>query len=634
MDTESVVSRRSSRLNFSERTLWDLEWKDLSYSVPVKLERPDKKKFKHREVVPKEVLNQVNGVVRHGEVIAILGPSGAGKSTLLNVLAGRLSSGAPVGTITINGQKRTKSWKKIAAYVEQSDIMYTMLTVRETVTFAAMLKLPSKMTSEEKKHRVESTLKMLGLFHVAESRIGDAENRGISGGEKKRVSIGIPFLSKNVPYHVAIELVSDPGLIFLDEPTSGLDAFTAQTVADKITELAAFEKRTVLLTIHQPRSQILEQFSKIILLSKGKIVFFGTLEESIEHFSRLGYDCPRHENPADYFLDLITVDRRNEKLERESTERVDKLIASWTDTVALERAEGSVERSAGGSQSIDDGDFGYQVTIFTEIGYLLQRYFRVQFRNIQAIVGQIIQTLIVSLLLSFVFFQLSDNFGSIQSRIGLLFFIPINQMFVIIIPLIDSFTKDRDIILRERYSSTYRIFSGYVAKFLSLLPMQLILTTIFCFMIYYITGLRTDGFQYFLIFYGFNLLLALCAITLGLLVAASVPSAAIGQIVGPLIVVVFLIFGGALANTSEITWILRWIQYLSPIFYCYTALIQNELGGRQFGDVPGDEYLDMYSSNTVSEVWCMGAMLILAAAFWFGGLFAIRITTKPKTILI
>lgn len=435
-------------------------------------------------------------------------------------------------------------------------------------------------------------------------------------------------------YRVAIELVSDPGLVFLDEPTSGLDAFTAQTIADKITELAAFERRTVLLTIHQPRSQILEQFSKIILISKGNILFFGTLEDAVTHFSRLGYECPQHENPADFFLDLITVDRRSEKLEKDSTERVDKLIKAWHENVTLETIEGSNMTSGEASESSTDGDFGYQVNVFAETGYLLQRYVRVQFRDVQTIFGQIIQTLIVSLLLSFVFFQLSDNFGSIQSRIGLLFFIPINQMFVIIIPLIDSFTKDREIILRERYSSTYRIASAYMAKFMSLLPMQLILTTIFCFMIYYITGLRTDGFQYFLIFYGFNLLLALCAITLGLFVAASVPSSAVGQIVGPLVVVVFLIFGGALANSNEITWILRWIQYLSPIFYCYTALIQNELGGRQFGEVSGDEYLDMYSSNTVSEVWCMGAMLILAAAFFIGGLLAIRITTRPKTMLI
>lgn len=264
----------------------------------------------------------------------------------------------------------------------------------------------------------------------------------------------------------------------------------------------------------------------------------------------------------------------------------------------------------------------------------MQRYFRVQYRDIQTVVGSIIQTLIVATLLSFVFFQLGDDFGSIQSRVGLLFFIPINQMFVIIVPLIDSFTKDREIILRERYSATYRILSAYLGKFISLLPLQFVLTTIFCFMIYYITGLRTDGFQYFLIFYGFNLLLALDAIALGLWVAASVPTSEIGQIVGPLAVVVFLIFGGALANTNQITWILRWIQYLSPIFYCYTALIQNELSGRQFGELTGDEYLDLYSSNTVSIVWCMGAMLILFISFLTFGFLSIRVTTRPKMVLI
>lgn len=423
----------------------------------------------------------------------------------------------------------------------------------------------------------------------------------------------------------------------MDEPTSGLDAFTAQTITDKITDLAVLEQRTVLLTIHQPRIKILEQFTKIILISMGQIVFFGAVHEAIEHFKDQGYECPEYENPADFFLDLITIDQRSEQAREESTTRVKKLIAAW------KQDEGLHEEEAAAPSSTDTTSQrkplccevnNFNATIPAEIGYLMQRYFRVQYRDIQTVVGSIIQTLIVATLLSFVFFQLGDDFGSIQSRVGLLFFIPINQMFVIIVPLIDSFTKDREIILRERYSATYRILSAYLGKFISLLPLQFVLTTIFCFMIYYITGLRTDGFQYFLIFYGFNLLLALDAIALGLWVAASVPTSEIGQIVGPLAVVVFLIFGGALANTNQITWILRWIQYLSPIFYCYTALIQNELSGRQFGELTGDEYLDLYSSNTVSIVWCMGAMLILFISFLTFGFLSIRVTTRPKMVLI
>lgn len=175
-----------------DRTLWNLKWENLSYKVSIKKEvdNPLKAVFKKKEVTWKEIIHGVAGEVKAGEVVAIMGGSGAGKSTLLNTLAGRLASGELTGKITINGKKRDASWMRLAAYVEQEDIMYRTLTVKETVTFAAMLKLPSTMTTEQKLHNVDATLAMLGLQPIADTRIGDSEHRGISGGERKRVSIG------------------------------------------------------------------------------------------------------------------------------------------------------------------------------------------------------------------------------------------------------------------------------------------------------------------------------------------------------------------------------------------------------------------------------------------------------------
>lgn len=175
-----------------ERTLWDLKWKELSYRVPVKeeSENPIRGIFKKSKWRWKQVLKNLSGEVKRGEVVAILGPSGAGKSSLLNVLAGRLSGGEPSGEITINGKPRADDWNKIAAYVEQADIMYPTLTVRETVAFAAQLRLPRSYTTQQKMGCVDEVLKVLGLQHVCDTRIGDSEHRGVSGGEKKRVSIG------------------------------------------------------------------------------------------------------------------------------------------------------------------------------------------------------------------------------------------------------------------------------------------------------------------------------------------------------------------------------------------------------------------------------------------------------------
>lgn len=196
-----TASSRDSRWDLRNRKLWDLEWKNVNYSITVKAEAAESLKAifkKKKEVQFKKVLERASGSVKHGQAIAILGPSGAGKSTLLNVLAGRITTGIPTGSITINGEKRDSSWKTIAAYVEQADIMYSMLTVKETITFAAMLKLPSTMSNEEKEHCVESTIRMLGLAPVSDARIGNSENRGISGGEKKRVSIGNIIMLKHI----------------------------------------------------------------------------------------------------------------------------------------------------------------------------------------------------------------------------------------------------------------------------------------------------------------------------------------------------------------------------------------------------------------------------------------------------
>lgn len=431
-------------------------------------------------------------------------------------------------------------------------------------------------------------------------------------------------------------------MIFLDEPTSGLDAFTAHTVCEKITDLALKEQRTVLLTIHQPRIQILQMFSKIILMSKGSIVFFGTVNEAMEYFSSQGFESPPMENPADFFLDTITIDRRDDDALKRTNERVDKLVQNWKASHAVEKVEeGQTEAEEGAKPkkppgcSISESQIKWNSSMPYEIGLIMQRYFQIQFRDIPTLVGTILQTVAMTLMLAFVFFQLpKDDFASVQSRIGLLFFLPVTLLFTIMIPLINVFTKDRDIIMKERNSATYRIFSAYVAKFLSLLPLQFCLTTVFSFGIYYITGLRTDGFQYFLIFYGFMLLVSLASITMGLMVAAAVTTTEMGQLLGPMLVAACLIFGGNLANNDQITWILRWLQYLSPVFYTFIAIIQNELSGQTFGQVSGDFYIDQYAFDQASIVWCMGALLILSAAFFVFGFVAICRTTRPKTVLI
>jgi ABC-type multidrug transport system ATPase subunit len=192
--------------------------------------------------------------------------------------------------------------------------MLSMLTVRETLRFAARLRLPGAMSAEEKNARVEEVIEELGLADVADTYIGNPQKRGISGGERKRVTIGI-------------ELITNPSMIFLDEPTSGLDSFTAYNIMQTLVQLAK-NGRTIIATIHQPRSNIFELIDQLLVLSAGRIAYYGDAQQSVEYFAQLGHECPRFTNPADYLLDICTIDKRSPELRLISESRVKQILDS------------------------------------------------------------------------------------------------------------------------------------------------------------------------------------------------------------------------------------------------------------------------------------------------------------------
>ncbi|KAH7884256.1 hypothetical protein F5I97DRAFT_1888019 [Phlebopus sp. FC_14] len=215
-----------------------------------------------------EVLKDVRGIARPGKVTAIMGASGSGKSSLIDILAHRNKIGSVRGEILVNGRECTPGeMRRLSGYVDQEDTLMPTLTVYETVLYSALLRLPREMSEEEKVGRVLGTLEELGIGGVGARRVGEGGKRGVSGGEKRRVS-------------VACELVTSPAVLFLDEPTSGLDSYNAQSVIESLSNLARTYNRTVVLTIHQPRSGIVELFDELVVLAKGRCVWAGPMHDS------------------------------------------------------------------------------------------------------------------------------------------------------------------------------------------------------------------------------------------------------------------------------------------------------------------------------------------------------------------
>jgi ABC-type multidrug transport system ATPase subunit len=199
--------------------------------------------------------------------------------------------------------------------VLQDDKLYPQMTVNETLMLAAHFYLPSDTSDETKQDLVTNVITELGLIKTRDTPIGNEKKRGVSGGERKRVCI-------------AVQLISNPQILFLDEPTSGLDSFQALSVMDSMKDMAR-NGRLVISVIHQPRSSIFEMFDKLLLLSNGRIMFSGAASEAQSWFTSAGYPCPKLFNPSDFFLDILSPDNRTADLDALTQARIKMLGDRW-----------------------------------------------------------------------------------------------------------------------------------------------------------------------------------------------------------------------------------------------------------------------------------------------------------------
>lgn len=242
----------------------------------------------------KEILSTISGIAQPGQIMAIMGASGAGKSTFIDILARKNKRGITTGRMLVNGEKiLDNEYRNAIGYVDQEDALLPTLTVHETILTSALLRLPADMGLAVKEQRVIEVMQQLGIYHIKDQMIGSEEGngRGISGGEKRRVGI-------------ACELVTSPSILFLDEPTSGLDAYNAFNVVECLVTLAKTYNRTVIFTIHQPRSNIVALFDQLVLLAHGRTVYSGPFATCQAYFDSIGYTCPPGFNIADYLVDL------------------------------------------------------------------------------------------------------------------------------------------------------------------------------------------------------------------------------------------------------------------------------------------------------------------------------------------
>ncbi|GJM95834.1 hypothetical protein PR202_ga12612 [Eleusine coracana subsp. coracana] len=557
------------------------------------------------------ILCGLNGYARPGEVLAIMGPSGCGKSTLLDALAGRLgSSVSQKGDILINGRRQKLAYGT-SAYVTQDDVLMTTLTVREAVHYSAALQLPSAMPASAKRERAEETIREMGLQGAADTRIGGWMHKGISGGQRRRVS-------------VCMEILTRPALLFLDEPTSGLDSAASYHVVGRIARLARREGMTVVAAVHQPSSEVFRLFTGLCLLAYGRTVFFGPAADTNQFFALSGFPCPSLMNPSDHFLRTINKDFDNDIEEGLGGEKT-------TTAQAIDVLGGAVVKKE------------WQPSFLTQSLVLTKRSFVNMYRDLGYYWLRFAIYIALCLCVGTIFYDVGHTFGSIQARGSMLNFIAAFLTFMAIGGF-PSFVEDMKIFGRERLNGHYGVLSFTIANTVSAAPYLALISVVPGAMAYYLVGLQSSfgHFAYFTLV----LFTAMMVVEgLMMIVASAVPDFLMGIITGAGIQGVMMLNGGFFRLPNDLPkpfW--RYpMYYISFHKYANQGFYKNEFLGLTFpnnqaGGAPtisGVQILkDIWQVQMGYSKWVdLGILVGMAVLYRVLFLAIVKLTEKVKPMV-
>ncbi|KAL5997912.1 hypothetical protein ACLOJK_008846 [Asimina triloba] len=524
-----------------------LQAKDLSYKISSRCGDGAGAGTRH-------VLKKVCCEAGPGELLAIAGPSGAGKTTLLEILAGMIPHRRVDGKILVNGRPMdADKFRRLSGYVTQDDALFPLLTIEETLMYSARLRL--RGGAGDATERVRQLLKELGLERIARSRIGGGDDscRGVSGGERRRVSIGV-------------DVVHDPAVLFLDEPTSGLDSASALQVVALLKSMAANQCKTIIITIHQPGFRILELFDGLVLLSEGAVVHHGSLRSLEARLKVAGHCIPRHVNVLEFAIDAM----QNLVVK---TSAIEHDFAADTHFIETEHAAVLYDCS------MEEKSSSYANSRSEEVLILGQRFCRNIFRTKQLFAARTIQSLVVGFALGSIFMNVRGGGGrsALQTRLG---FFAYSLTFLLSSTTegLPIFLQERRILMRETSRGAYRVSSYVVANTLVFLPFLLMVALLYTTPVYWLVGLRReiDGYLYFSLVVWMVVLMANSFVAC---FSALVPNFIMGNSLIAGFMGSFFLFSGYFISKQSIPKYWIFMHYSSLFKYPFEAFMINEYGG-------------------------------------------------------
>ncbi|XP_058805884.1 ATP-binding cassette sub-family G member 1-like isoform X2 [Phymastichus coffea] len=505
----------------------NITFADLSYSVRTSVFTKERK----------QLLSNVCGDFRSGELTAIMGPSGAGKSTLMDILAG-ITTLNVTGSIQVNGIERdVATFRRSSAYIMQDDNLQVLLSVQEAMDIAADLKLD--ISTHDKQRVINGILKELGL-DVARQTL----TKCLSGGQRKRLSI-------------ALELISNPPIMFLDEPTSGLDSVTSHQCFELMKSLAR-QGRTIVCTVHQPSAMIFEMIDHLYVIAQGHCVYAGSPANVVIYLKGLGLRCPTYHNPADYLLE-VTSGEHGDHLTQLANTSANGKRHEWRkySVMSIDHKYGSTISNAIGS--------------WRQISTLMRCNATKLSRDKILTYARLSISFFVALLTGTACYGQGKDAANVLYNIGLLSFTEQFLMFLSMNNSLIFFSLELPTLRREYFNRWYTLHSYFLANRLADLPIELIAITSYSVVIYFLSGQPHDSTRLGMFLLSL-VLVCLVSQAIGLLIGAcfTVRTAAI---LGPIAVVPAMLLSGFFVQPQDVQRPLKWLFDLSFCKYARDGLI-------------------------------------------------------------
>ncbi|KAK1277460.1 ABC transporter G family member 15 [Acorus gramineus] len=612
-----------------------LVWEDLTASLP-----------NYGKGQTKKLLKGLSGFAEPGRIMAIMGPSGSGKSTLLDSLAGRVGNNVVLtGKVLVNGKKRRMDYG-VVAYVTQENVFLGTLTVRETITYSAHLRLSKKLSEQAIRDTVDASIIEMGLQDCADRPIGNWHLRGISGGEKKRLSI-------------ALEILTRPPLLFLDEPTSGLDSASSFFVVQTLRNMAR-DGKTVICSIHQPSSEVFALFDDLFLLSGGETVYFGDAKLAIEFFAETGFPCPSRRNPSDHFLRCINSDFDRVHATLKGSFRLHKAESSSDPVVRMGTSEikailaesyKTSEYAAMAKQRTQEVlridcpflevEKGSQANWWKQLSTLTRRSSVNMSRDIGYYWLRIIIYIVVAICVGTIYYDVGTSYTAILARASCGGFIS-GFMTFMSIGGFPSFVEEMKVFYLERLNGHYGVAVFIISNFLSSSPFLLVLSFTSGTITYYMVKFHPGIIHY--IYFCTSLFGSIAVIeSLMMVVASLVPNFLMGIVTGAGIMGIMMMTAGFFRLLPELPKPI-WRYPISYITYGSWALqgqYKNDLIGLEFDNLlPGSpklsgEYIikQIFGMNlNHSKWWDMAAIFIILISYRLLFFFILKLKERASPL--